>query len=69
MRTLVSNGAVGVLVVVPLLAVMVAHEVLAAMAGGQGRFVTARRRLSVVVAILGVVLMVVIIARFYYLRN
>ena len=45
------------------------HEVLAALAGGQGRFVTARRRLSLVVAILGVVLMVVIIARFYYLRN
>ena len=69
MRTLVSNAAVGVLVIVPMLVVMVAHEVLAALAGGQGRFATARRRLSVVVAILGVALMVVIVARFYYLRN
>ncbi len=68
MRMLVSNAAFGILVVVPLLMLMVAHEVLAALAGGQPRFVTVRRRLSVVVAVLGVVLAFVIIARFYYLR-
>jgi len=68
MRMLVSNAAFGILVVVPLLMLMVAHEVLAALAGGQTRFVSARRRLSVVVAVLGVVLAFVIIARFYYLR-
>ncbi len=69
MRAFFSNGALGILVVAPVLALMVAHEVLAALAGGQSRFVTDRRRLTVVVVVLVVVLAVVIIARFYYLRT
>jgi hypothetical protein len=69
MKAFFSNGVLGILVVAPVLILMVAHEVLAVLAGGQTRFVTARRRLTLVVGVLVVVLAAVIIARFYYLRT
>jgi hypothetical protein len=68
MRSFLSNAVLGYVVVVPLVVLMIAHEALAAMADGQTRFVVARRRLTVTVVVLSILLAVAIIARFYYLR-
>jgi hypothetical protein len=69
MKALVANAALGIVSVASVLVLIVVHEVLAAVANGADRFVVARRRLSVAIAILGAVLALVIIARFYYLRT
>ena len=69
MRSLVANAAVGIVSVSIVVALIVVHEVLAALAGADGRFVVARRRLAVVTTVFALLLAVVIAARFYYLRT
>jgi hypothetical protein len=68
-RSFVASAALGIVSVASVLVLIVVHEVLAAIANGPDRFMVARRWLSVAVAVLSVVLAIVIIARFYYLRN
>jgi hypothetical protein len=68
-KTLVANGAVGIIVVGLSLLAIVSHLVLSAIADGGDRFVTARRRIVTITAVLMLVLAVVIVARFYYLRS
>ena len=69
MKTLVANAALGIVSVALVLALIVAHEFLAAVADGADRFVTARRWMAVAVAVLTALLAILIIARFYYLRT
>lgn len=69
MKSLVANAAVGIVTVVSVLVLIVMHEVLAAIAGTSDRYVVARRWLSRAFAVLGIVLAVLIAARFYYLRT
>lgn len=69
MKTLVANAALGIVMVAGVLLLIVLHEVLAAVANGPDRFGVARRRLSVAIAVLVVVLALLIAARFYYLRT
>jgi hypothetical protein len=68
-KTLVANAALGIVSVASVLILIVIHEVLATIADGPGRFTVARRRLSLAIAVLVVVLAVLIVARFYYLRT
>ena len=68
MKTLVANAALGIVSVGLVLALIVAHEFLAAIANGADRFVTARRWMVVAVVVLAALLAVLILARFYYLR-
>jgi hypothetical protein len=44
------------------------HEVLSAIAGADGRFVVARRRLAVAATVFALLLAIVIASRCYYLR-
>jgi hypothetical protein len=68
MKSLATNTALAIVSVASVLTLLVAHELLAAIAGDSDRFVMARRWLSRVFTALGVLLVVVIAARFYYLR-
>ena len=69
MKSLVANAALAIVIVVGVLALIVAHEVLATLANGSDRFALTRRWLSVAIAVLVLVVAVVIVARFYYLRT
>ena len=69
MRSVVANAAVGILSVSIVLVLIVVHEVLAAIAGADSRFVVARRRLAAVATVFGLLLAGLIAARFYYLRS
>ena len=69
MRSLTANAAFGIVAVASVLVLIVAHEVLAAIAGTSDRYVVARRWVSRAFAVLAVVLAVLIVARFYYLRS
>ncbi len=69
MKSLVANAALAIVTVTAVLAVIVAHEVLAAIADGSQRFSVARRWLAVATAVLVVIVAAVIAARFYYLRT
>jgi len=68
MKTFVANAAVGIFAVASVVVLIVAHEMLAAIAGTSGRFVVARKWIARAFAVLGLLLAVLIIARFYYLR-
>jgi hypothetical protein len=68
MKSLSTNSALAIFSVSSVLILIIAHEVLAAIAGDSDRFVLTRRRLSWAFSILCVLLAVLIAARFYYLR-
>jgi hypothetical protein len=68
MRSLATDSALAIATVSAVLALIIGHEVLAAVAGGTDRFVVTRRWLSRAFTVLLVLLAVLIIARFYYLR-
>ncbi len=69
MKSFVADATLAIATVAGVLALIVAHEVLAALAGGSERFAPARRWLAVAVGVLVVILAVLIAARFYYLRT
>ncbi len=69
MRVLVANAAVGISSVSIVLVLIVVHEVLAAIAGADRRFVVARHRLTAVTTVFTLILAGLIAARFYYLRS
>ncbi len=69
MKTLVANAALGIVSVSLVLALIVAHEFLAAVANGPSRFATTRRWMMIAIAVLASLLALLIIARFYYLRT
>jgi hypothetical protein len=68
MRSLVTDGLLGLAVTVPVLALLAVHELLSAIEGDSKRFAVARRNLSIVIWVLVVVVAIVVAARFYYLR-
>jgi type IV secretory pathway VirB2 component (pilin) len=68
-KSFVANAAVGIASVASVLILIIVHEALAAMADGADRFAWARRWLAGAIATLVVVLAIIVIARFYYLRN
>ena len=68
MRSLATNSALAILTVSSVLALIIGHELLAAVAGESNRFVVTRRWVSRAFTVLLVLLAVLIIARFYYLR-
>jgi hypothetical protein len=69
MKSLTTNAVLAIFSVSSVLILIIAHEALAAIAGGSDRFVVTRRWLSWAFTILGVLLAVLIAARFYYLRT
>jgi len=66
MRSLASNAPLAIATVTAILLLIVAHELLAAVA--VDRFGPAKRWLTIGFAALGLLLTVLIAARFYYLR-
>jgi hypothetical protein len=68
MRSLATDSALAIATVTAVLALIIGHEVLAAVAGQTSRFVVTRRWLSRAFTVLLVLLAILIIARFYYLR-
>ncbi len=68
MKGLATNDPLAIFSVASVLTLILAHELMAAIAGESDRFVIARRWLSRGFTVLGVVLVVLIAARFYYLR-
>jgi hypothetical protein len=68
MRSLATDSALAIVTVASVLVLIIGHEVLAAVAGETHRFVVTRRWLSRAFTVLLVLLAVLIIARFYYLR-
>jgi hypothetical protein len=66
-KAMATNAPLAIVTVVAVLLLITAHEVLAAIAG-TGRFVVARRWLVRGFTVAGIVLTVLIAARFYYLR-
>jgi hypothetical protein len=68
MRSLATDSALAIVTVSAVLVLVIGHEVLAAVAGESNRFVVTRRWLSRGFTVLLVLLAVLIIARFYYLR-
>jgi uncharacterized membrane protein (UPF0136 family) len=68
-KSLVANAALGIVAVASVMVLIVAHEVLATIAGPAPRFVQTRKWLSRVFTVLGILLAVLIAARFYYLRS
>jgi hypothetical protein len=69
MRFLAVNAPLAIVLVASVLVLIVSHEVLAAVAGPTDRFPVARRRLVWAFTVLGIMLTIVIAARFYYLRS
>jgi hypothetical protein len=68
MRSLATNSALAIVTVSSVMVLIIGHEFLAAVAGETNRFVVARRWVSRAFSVLLVLLAVLIIARFYYLR-
>ena len=68
MRSLATDSALAIVTVAGVLVLIISHEFLAAVAGGADRFVVTRKWLSRAFTVLLVLLAVLIIARFYYLR-
>lgn len=68
MKSLSTNAALAIFSVSSVLVLIIAHEVLAVIAGDSDRFVLTRRWLSWAFSILLVLLAVLVAARFYYLR-
>jgi threonine/homoserine/homoserine lactone efflux protein len=68
MRSLATDSALAIVTVTTVLVLIIGHEFLAAVAGETNRFVMTRRWLSWAFTVLLVLLAVLIIARFYYLR-
>ncbi len=68
MRSLATNSALAIVTVSSVMVLIIGHELLAAVAGETDRFVVARRWLTWAFTVLLVLLAVLIIARFYYLR-
>ena len=66
MRSLATNAALAIATVSAVLLLIMAHEVLAAIS--TDRFVLAKRWLVVSFTVLGLLLAVLVAARFYYLR-
>jgi hypothetical protein len=69
MKSFVANAAVGIVSVSIVVVLIMIHEVLSAIAGADGRFVVARRRLAVAATVFALLLAIVIASRFYYLRS
>jgi hypothetical protein len=68
MRSLATDSALAIFTVTAVLVLIISHEVLAAVAGPAQRFVVTLRWLSRAFTLLLVLLAILIIARFYYLR-
>lgn len=69
MKSLSANAPLAIFLVASVLALIVSHEYLAALAGDSDRFAMTRRWLSRAFTVLVVVLSLLIISRFYYLRT
>jgi hypothetical protein len=69
MKALASNAIVAIVTVASVLSLIVAHEVLSAIAGDSERFAETKRWVSRAFTVLGMILAGVIVARFYYLRS
>ncbi len=69
MKSLTTNSVLAIISVAGVIALIVTHELLAAIAGTSDRFVLARRWLFRASMVFGIVVAVLIVARFYYLRT